>query len=311
MMIKIPTVQTVNVLYHEQKVGRLAVRPDNRCIFEYDPSWIAHGFSISPFQLPLKPETFTAPFDPFDGLFGTFNDSLTDGWANLLLDRWLREHGTEPHALDWLQRLCLIGNTGMGALSYKPAVTRENTYNDHPIAFYARKIKHILHDKKSEHLDELVEKGGSPGGARPKVLLTIDGEEWLIKFPAHNDPETIGLTEFGYSRAANKAGIEMTECRLYEEKYFGTKRFDRISNQSENPPRKIHVITARGLLNTSHRYLSPDYKDLLKATFILTQSMKEVSKLFRLMVFNVANKNKDDHAKKFSYLYSETNKHRI
>jgi serine/threonine-protein kinase HipA len=153
-----------------------------------------------------------------------------------------------------------------------------------------------------------VEKSGSPGGARPKVLLTIDGEEWLIKFPAQNDPQDMGITEFKYSQAARKSGIQMTESRLFEEKYFGTKRFDRISMDPSKPPQKIHVITASGLLNASHKYPSLDYKDLLKATHILTRSMKEVKKLFRLMAFNVINNNKDDHAKNFSFLYCDEDK---
>jgi hypothetical protein len=53
-MIDIPTVNTAHVFYRSQPVGRLAVRPDNRCIFEYDREWLAKGFSISLFQLPMN-----------------------------------------------------------------------------------------------------------------------------------------------------------------------------------------------------------------------------------------------------------------
>jgi serine/threonine-protein kinase HipA len=40
----------------------------------------------------------------------------------------------------------------------------------------------------------------------------------------------------------------------------------------------------------------------MKATMILTRDMNEVSKLFRLMIFNVLKGNRDDHAKNFSFL---------
>ena len=58
-------------------------------------------------------------------------------------------------------------------------------------------------------------------------------------------------------------------------------------------------------MEVSYRVPALDYDHLLKLTLRLTQSMAEVEKMFRLMVFNVAIGNKDDHAKNFSYLYDE------
>jgi serine/threonine-protein kinase HipA len=57
-----------------------------RCLFEYDPQWIQEGFSISPFYLPLQSGVFTARNEPFNGMFGVFNDSLPDGCGQLLTD---------------------------------------------------------------------------------------------------------------------------------------------------------------------------------------------------------------------------------
>lgn len=47
--------------------------------------------------------------DPFGGNFGVFDDSLPDGWGNLLLDRYLQERGIDPYKLNILERLSLIG----------------------------------------------------------------------------------------------------------------------------------------------------------------------------------------------------------
>ena len=58
--------------------------------------------------------------DPFAGNFGVFDDSLPDGWGNLLLDRYLQEKGVDPYKLNILERLSLIGSTGRGALEYRP-----------------------------------------------------------------------------------------------------------------------------------------------------------------------------------------------
>ena len=44
-----------------------------------------------------------------------FNDSLPDGWGRLLLDRKLMNAGLNPGTLSPLDRLCFVGNSGMGA----------------------------------------------------------------------------------------------------------------------------------------------------------------------------------------------------
>lgn len=40
--------RTLNVIYHDRPVGRLAEMPDRRIAFQYDESWLGDGFSISP-----------------------------------------------------------------------------------------------------------------------------------------------------------------------------------------------------------------------------------------------------------------------
>lgn len=296
----IPEISHLTVYIEERPVGRLAMSRDRLCVFEYDSKWLAAGFSISPFQLPLEQGLFTAQRDPFDGLFGVFNDSLPDGWGNLLIDRWLKENGIDPARIHWVERLSIVGNSGMGTLCYKPEIDKRTDTRDKSLDFYADEVNKILHEEEVESLDHWVERAGSPGGARPKILLEIDDTEWLIKFGAQGDPDDIGVIEYRYSQAAKQAGINMPETHLFEGKYFGTARFDREHG------RRIHMITASGLLHASHRYPSLDYTDLMKAAFYLTRSIIEVKKLFRLMVFNVLTFNRDDHAKNFSFLYKNS-----
>lgn len=88
----------------------------------------------------------------------------------------------------------------------------------------------------------------------------------------------------------------MPETRLFEGKYFGVRRFDR------NELGKVHTISAAGLLNADYRIPSLDYSVLLATCLKLTHNMEEVYKLFRLMVFNILIKNRDDHAKNFSFV---------
>ena len=112
--------KTIRVFYHKRKVGRIAQTKEGLCAFEYDGAWLADGFSISPRSLPLEKRVFIAPRRPFDGNFGVFNDSLPDGWGQLLIDRMLAGKGLNPASVSLLDRLALVGTRGMGALEYQP-----------------------------------------------------------------------------------------------------------------------------------------------------------------------------------------------
>ena len=293
----IKNLKHIEVFFEERLLGRLALLADNRCVFEYAAEWIETGFSISPFYLPLQGGVFTAKRDPFAGNFGVFNDSLPDGWGKLLVDRWLVENGIKPATLSVLERLSLVGDNGTGALIYKPIQNNQSEIVTNSLDFYALEVEKILLNETVTDLNELVNIAGSSGGARPKILIQLEGVDWLIKFRASNDPAEVGLIEYQHSLLARQCGIEMPETRLFDGKYFGVQRFDRLGKK------RIHLHSAAGLLYASHRFPSLDYLELSKATLALTRNSREVEKLFRQMIFNVLIGNKDDHAKNFSFLY--------
>jgi serine/threonine-protein kinase HipA len=299
----------LDVYYHDRKVGTMALYQNRLAAFAYSDEWLQEGFSISPFSLPLEKRVFVPKIDPFEGLFGVFADSLPDGWGRLLVDRLMRKNGLNPHTVGSLERLAIVGNTGMGALTYRPTIPLESVYNELTLDEIAKECERILQTDTSEKLDYLFAKGGSSGGARPKILPRIDNEDWIIKFPSSEDSKDVGRQEYDYALCAKECGIEMEEVRLFPSEktqgYFGTKRFDRVA-EGENG--KVHMISAAAILETSHRIPNLDYDILMKLTLQLTKSMEECEKLYRLMCFNVFAHNRDDHSKNFSYIYRDREK---
>lgn len=290
------SISMIEIFISDSRVGRMALTPEGLCGFEYDVDWIQSGFSISPFYLPLKPGLIMAKRDPFAGSFGVFDDSLPDGWGNLLLDRYLQEKGIDPYRLNVLERLSLIGSTGRGALEYRPdkSIATEDEFLN--FDRLAKEVEKVLESKESAgSVDLLYKYGGSSGGARPKVFARIDGREWLVKFKATSDPVNVGEIEYNYSLLAKECGVRMAETRLFDGRYFGVERFDRI------PQHKIHTISAAGLLHANYRIPSLDYSLLLKLTLNLTKDMEQVAQMFRIMVFNILISNRDDHSKNFSF----------
>lgn len=299
----------LDVFYHDRLVGTMALYQNRLAAFEYSGDWLIEGFSISPFSLPLEKKVFMPKIDPFEGLFGVFADSFPDGWGRLLVDRIMRKNGLAPQTIGSLERLAIVGPSGMGALTYRPVISMENNHDEMTLDEIAKECGRILNSEDSDKLDYLFAKGGSSGGARPKILTKVDGEDWMIKFPSSDDSRDIGQQEYDYALCAKKCGLEVEKVRLFPSEntkgYFGTRRFDRAG---EGESGKIHMVSAAGILETSHRIPNLDYDLLMKLTLQLTKSMEECEKLYRLMCFNVFAHNRDDHSKNFTYIYKESEK---
>ena len=297
-------------------IGEL-VQDERNIYFKYYTDFIRKGIEISPLKLKINNEINKADAIPFDGLFGVFADSLPDEWGKLLLDRTLSAKGVDISDITMLDRLAFIGNSGAGALIYKPAVNqdkqKQNNFELDEIASAASKI---LSGTATEILDALYILGGSSGGARPKILVGFDPithhiiaaennlpanyEHWLIKFSSSSDSKDIANIEYAYHKMALDAGIEMSTCKLLTGKsgqfYFGTKRFDRIGNN------RLHMHSAAGIMHDNFRLSNLDYGHIMDCAFKLEQDIHAYEKILRLAAFNVFAYNRDDHSKNISFL---------
>ncbi len=284
-------------------VGRLALK-DRTIFFEYSPEFLKTNFELSPFKLPRQSGVMTSQEFFFDGLFGVFNDSLPDGWGRLLLDRKLMKLGLNPTSLSALDRLCYVGKSGMGALAYEPEIENESLANtSQDWDELAEEIRVFQEEDDDRFVDELLILNGSSAGARPKILIQQDQENWIIKFRSSGDPKSIGPIEYAYHLMAIESGLNVPKAKLFPAKkgpgYFGVQRFDLVNGQ------RFHMHTMSGLLHVDYRVPSLDYEQILRATFWLTKDVRESEKQFRVAVFNILSHNRDDHAKNFSFLMNE------
>ena len=285
------------VKYRGRQVGTLSLTLDNQlCAFEYDGTWLADGFSISPLELPLRTGLFLAKPQPFHGNFGIFEDSLPDGYGRYLLHKALLRQGINDADLSSLDRLSLVGNGGMGALTYSPATPITLDKADADLDMLQQKALEVLREQQDTDAGLLLYNSGNSGGARPKAVMADAEGHWIVKFRHTYDPKDIGQQEFHYNEIARRCGIEVPDFKLLRGRYFATRRFD-ISPDGQ----RIHTATAGGLLNISLSAPVLDYANLLALTGFLTQDAKAVEQMFRRMVFNYLTDNKDDHCKNFSF----------
>jgi serine/threonine-protein kinase HipA len=302
----------------ERVVGWLAEagpRPASRQIyFEYDPAFLRDPLWLSPFKLPPQPGLVEHRDHAFGPLFGLFDDSLPDGWGLLLMDRFFEQQGLPLAEVSVLDRLAYLGTRTMGALTYHPPAKPEGReVRRLDLHAMARASQEVIQGSAKEVLPQLLRAGGSPGGARPKVLVGVSGEEilsgeddlpagfahWIVKFHTRQDAPDAGPAELAYSLMARDAGIAMPPTRLFEtaqgERFFGAERFDRQGNH------RFHVHTFGNLIQANFRIPSCDYRQLLEVTRVLTRNHQDVLESYRRMVFNVLAHNRDDHVKNFAF----------
>ncbi len=163
----------------DRLVGVLA-EADRKIYFEYDAEFLKDPLWLSPFKLPPEPGLQEHRDLSFGPLFGLFDDSLPDGWGLLLMDRYFRQHGIPPETLSPLDRLAYMGTRGMGALTYHPPAQsndlRDSALDLHPLA---QESYRVLEGSAADVLPQLLIAGGSPGGARPKVLVGVCGDHMI------------------------------------------------------------------------------------------------------------------------------------
>ena len=55
--------ESLEVRMDDRLVGTLALTANHKVAFSYSEEWLEHGFSVSPFSLPLKNEVFVPKKD--------------------------------------------------------------------------------------------------------------------------------------------------------------------------------------------------------------------------------------------------------
>lgn len=294
---------------------RLGTLADNGhdLLFEYSPEALHQGLELSPRHLKLRADAYAGFPAYLHRLPGLVADALPDGWGMLIMDRLFRKIGRNPAALSPLDRLAFIGKRAMGALSFEPAEPLELPTEDVDLLSLAQGAQSLMSGHDTDVLRSLVLMGGSPQGARPKVLVDYVpstgvmstaplalSHPWIVKFPARGEHKEVCALEDLYAAIARRCGLDVPETRVFDLDRklagFGIARFDVEAGL------KVPIHSLAGALHVDFRLPSSvDYTTFLRATRFFTHDEREVQKAFERCVFNVIFHNRDDHPKNFSF----------
>lgn len=283
-------------------IGEIVRQSNGDVGLKYDQAWLDHGFALSD-DMPLVAQLFTPVHrtDRQPGAPGALDDARPDRWGEKVI-RYLYKPGAT--VFDYLY---FAGDERFGALgvsasntSYTPFMARPlprlddaNTLNE------AIRIIASGEGELQQQQRAMVGAGGSLGGAKPKAVIAIDGEEWVLKF-FNAEPFDHPLVEHATMTLAQQAGIHVAPTfavRLQAEHALAIKRFDRQNGS------RVHCLSACTLLRAevpgtmTPEYGYPQLARALRRCADPRTLEAQLHELFRRMVFNILVANTDDHEK--------------
>lgn len=277
----------------------------------YGKPWLANGFALSE-DLPLVDTEFLPPgrlAADAQRAVGAVDDARPDRWGEKVI-----RSVDKPQRLSLMEYLYYAGDDRFGALgvstshgTYRPRATSPlpRLKDAQQLSEVAAKIEASQPITPLEA--KIIAGGGSPlGGAKPKALINIDGEQWVIKF-FNNEPVNTPLIEHATMTLAKRAGITVAETqviRLVGATAIAIRRFDREQG------RRIHSISAATAIRAATAAGEepamgyPDLARILRRVGITQDNthQRDARELFRRMVFNILVDNTDDHEKNHALL---------
>lgn len=275
----------------------------------YAEDWLQRGFPLSE-DLPLIDDELL-PVEQGIAI-GAVDDARPDRWGERVI-RFL----DKPPRLSLLEYLYFAGDDRFGALGVStsadeylprrlgplPALSDTDTIHE-----LIRKVQ--ANEPVPEAQQRLISPGVTLGGARPKALLEIAGEQWVVKF-ADGEPTDTPLIEHASMLLAQRADIRVAQTqavRLTHGHAVAIKRFDRDHGA------RLHCLSASVALRAAaERYGYPELAQLLRRRGVAEgdQNVRDMHELFRRMVFNILIDNTDDHEKNHALVATDAQQYRL
>lgn len=285
--------------------------------FQYGRQYLqrATALDVDPVSLPMAEESET-PREPVNGLslFGAIRDAAPDAWGRRVIENRLN---APPNGLPESAYLEHAGSDRTGALDIRSRLDSEPS----PVQLATRiDLAYLLDaaarieagERVPAKLAHYFEGAPTLGGARPKVVIAVDGREFVAKFPSRGDAFDVPAVERATLELAREAGLNVPETRLETladgRKVMLIERFDR--EPVEGGLARRHMVSALTMLGVAEMD-SPNQSYAAIANVLSYRGAADAlredrAELFARMVFNILISNDDDHLRNHAFLYVPT-----
>lgn len=288
-------------------VGELKLVSSGKGVsLNYDKDWISNGFELSE-DLPLREGEFIPP-NRMSGdrpiAVGAVDDARPDRWGEKVI-----RYVDKPTRFSLMESLYYASDDRFGALGVS---TSANAYCPSLLSSLlrlddAQKLSEVAEKiEASESISaveaKIIAGGGKPlGGAKPKALININDEQWVIKF-FNNEPVDTPLVEHASMTLASRAGIKVAETQVVHLAQFNAIVIRRFDRDELNRVHGMSAGTAIRAATTAGNDPEMGYPELARIIRRVGIDQEDARELFRRMVFNILIDNTDDHEKNHSLL---------
>ena len=251
-------------------------------------SYLDDTYPVS-LTMPYKAEPYN-----YGALHPVFTQSLPEGYLRCYIFEKLRRYAN----IDDMYLLALMGEKGIGHLAYESGIQLPP-----PDAIA---LDDILHWRGEERLfPQLLERyylSGMASGVQPKVVVsrsTLLQKDLIVKTCDEEFP-LLTVNEYVCMKCAAYCGLDTPNVWLSDNlEHYIVERFD-----TDETGQKLGLEDFATLMGKTgdKKYLG-SYESVLKATYLNTNSIQEVEKVFKLIAFNCLIGNGDAHLKNFSLQY--------
>jgi serine/threonine-protein kinase HipA len=274
----------------------------------------ANAIPVDPVSLPLSSLPGEEQlYEPPAGLalFGAIRDAAPDFWGRRVIEAKLR---VPPNSVPESTYLLNAGTHRFGALDFRESTRSAGAEGLLPPL---TDLPYLLEaaDRVQEGLPipdrlEMLFQVASLGGARPKVLVSHEGKQFLAKFPAKNDPFDIPAVERACLELARACGLNVPQTDLVRladgRNVMLIERFDRAILSDGRFSRK-HCVSALTMLG-KHEQESPasSYSEIAQVISdhgVSGHVQEDRAELYARVAFNILISNDDDHLRNHAFIW--------
>ena len=278
----------------------------------YAPDWLTSGFALSE-DLPLTRGEFF-PHEKATAA-GAVDDARPDRWG----ERVIRALDKPPR-LALLDFLFFASDQRFGALGVSVSASDYVARDTGPLPRLADAqamdalVRKILGGEPVEEAQRrLITPGTTLGGARPKALLDLEGQPWVLKFSEPGEAVDMPLVEHATMTLATHAGIcaaRTLPVPLQRGRHaVAVQRFDRDAGGLRR-----HALSAHVALKAAGEAMGyPQLAQWLRRRGVAAggQYQAQMRELFCRMVFNILIDNTDDHEKNHALLMADSGEYEL
>jgi serine/threonine-protein kinase HipA len=289
---------------------RVYARHGQSSTFEYSEDYLRdpRAYDLEP-ALPLG----SGIFRPSVGkeLFNILTDTTPDRWGQNLLRRQERDRAAaaqeSPRSLGSIDFLFGVKDgLRQGALRFRlPGTSNYLGMDDVGIPQMVTLPRLLAASDRylagGDDLKDLINAGGSLGGARPKAaVMTEAGKLAIAKFPRDDDQWDVAAWEQVAAELAVSAGITVPPSRLIKvdgRNLFLVERFDRQDECRIGFASALTLLESADMERRSYVEIAADVIEINAE-----RPERDLEELFRRIVFSVLIANTDDHLRNHAFL---------